>query len=293
MIWKCWPSCLTSKVQFLIILTNCPNCSQTPFPKLSQSLSDPSNKPKYCHWNWSLWYPFPFSRVRRWFVFLLYHKLFHNLFRVFSDTRSVRTDLKTTLFNLVFQIDCVQIFICLSEISVYHSHHSPHNTTYFRSRNSFLWFSRGSIGWICSNVHISTSIGVQFRYNQHNSNSCHGVFYYCLINHFPIKCKDREKVSFKMITSLFMWDFCMYIISMQCFRVHQHSFNTKTRYTAFENMTTSKSVCTLIIIQFLCISISSFGVTLIRKVESFMSEEVYHTMVPFLPVSLIFNKKYL
>ncbi|KAF1766352.1 hypothetical protein GCK72_006309 [Caenorhabditis remanei] len=66
-------------------------------------------------------------------------------------------------------------------------------------------------------------------------------------------------------------------------KVHQHSFNTKTRYTAFENMTTSKSVCTLIIIQFLCISISSFGVTLIRKVESFMSEEVYHTIVPFLP----------
>ncbi|CAO4364737.1 unnamed protein product [Caenorhabditis nigoni] len=65
--------------------------------------------------------------------------------------------------------------------------------------------------------------------------------------------------------------------------IHQKSYDTRARYTAFENMTTSKSVCTLIVIQFLCIMISSFGVTVIRKFEVIIPQEIYHTIVPFLP----------
>uniref|UniRef100_A0A1I7TUY9 G_PROTEIN_RECEP_F1_2 domain-containing protein n=1 Tax=Caenorhabditis tropicalis TaxID=1561998 RepID=A0A1I7TUY9_9PELO len=66
-------------------------------------------------------------------------------------------------------------------------------------------------------------------------------------------------------------------------KIHQENYNTKTRYNAFENMTTSKSICVMIILQFVCIIISSFGVTIIRSFEYLIPQEIYHTIVPFLP----------
>ncbi|UMM16891.1 hypothetical protein L5515_013713 [Caenorhabditis briggsae] len=48
-------------------------------------------------------------------------------------------------------------------------------------------------------------------------------------------------------------------------------------------MNTSKSVCTLIVIQFSSILISSFGVTIIRKFEPVIPQEIFHTIIPFLP----------
>nr|pir hypothetical protein F28C12.3 - Caenorhabditis elegans [Caenorhabditis elegans] len=66
-------------------------------------------------------------------------------------------------------------------------------------------------------------------------------------------------------------------------RIQKTSYSPGERYSAYENVTTSKSVCILIVLQFSCIMISSFGVNLLMMSEKSMSEKVFHTIVPFLP----------
>ncbi|CAL2032478.1 unnamed protein product [Caenorhabditis brenneri] len=101
-----------------------------------------------------------------------------------------------------------------------------------------------------------------------------------LATHFDAINKFRTLI---MVLSIVITIFIFYLNAKNERKIHHKSYNTKTRYTAFENMTTSKSVCTLIIVQFSCIMISSFGVTIIRKFEYLMSQEMYHTIIPFLP----------
>ncbi|CAI2343569.1 unnamed protein product [Caenorhabditis sp. 36 PRJEB53466] len=66
-------------------------------------------------------------------------------------------------------------------------------------------------------------------------------------------------------------------------RIHNQVYDTNTRYMAYENVMTTKTVCLIIISQFLCIIISSYGITIIRNLQSAIPEDIFHTIVPFLP----------
>ncbi|CAB07598.2 Serpentine receptor class alpha-17 [Caenorhabditis elegans] len=66
-------------------------------------------------------------------------------------------------------------------------------------------------------------------------------------------------------------------------QIHRTSYSPGERYIACENVATSQSVCILIVLQFACIMLSSFGVNYIRARESLMSEENFNKIAPFFP----------
>lgn len=73
----------------------------------------------------------------------------------------------------------------------------------------------------------------------------------------------------------------------QSFRIQKCSYSPGERYSAYENVTTSQSICISIVLQFSCIMISSFGSNLLIHITSktTVSEEVFYAIVSFLPVS--------
>lgn len=77
-----------------------------------------------------------------------------------------------------------------------------------------------------------------------------------------------------------------YVIKcIQTFRIKRTSYSLGEQYLARENVATSQSVCILIVLQFVCISVSSFGVNYIKSIKSTLSDEEYNKIAPFVVVS--------
>ncbi|CAB07600.1 Serpentine receptor class alpha-20 [Caenorhabditis elegans] len=64
-------------------------------------------------------------------------------------------------------------------------------------------------------------------------------------------------------------------------QIKRTSYSLGEQYLARENVATSQSVCILIVLQFVCISVSSFGVNYIKSIKSTLSDEEYNKIAPF------------
>ncbi|CCD68192.1 Serpentine receptor class alpha-27 [Caenorhabditis elegans] len=65
-------------------------------------------------------------------------------------------------------------------------------------------------------------------------------------------------------------------------RIKKSVFDTKTRYNSFENVLTTKAICSVTSTQFVFLSFSTAALAIIRTLEAGMSEEVFHINIQYI-----------
>ncbi|CAB07596.1 Serpentine receptor class alpha-18 [Caenorhabditis elegans] len=88
-----------------------------------------------------------------------------------------------------------------------------------------------------------------------------------------------------MVSCIIVTMFVYYVCVKSEKQIQKCSYSPGERYSAYENVTTSQSICISIVLQFSCIMISSFGSNLLIHITSktTVSEEVFYAIVSFLP----------
>ncbi|CAB04701.1 Serpentine receptor class alpha-23 [Caenorhabditis elegans] len=86
-----------------------------------------------------------------------------------------------------------------------------------------------------------------------------------------------------MVSCIIVTGFAYYLSVKSEKQIQKCSYSPGERYSAYENVTTSQSVCILIVLQFSCTMISSFGVNLLLMMQEAVSEETFTKVGAFLP----------
>ncbi|CAI2343553.1 unnamed protein product [Caenorhabditis sp. 36 PRJEB53466] len=72
-------------------------------------------------------------------------------------------------------------------------------------------------------------------------------------------------------------------------RIRQSVYETKLRYASFENLLTTKAICSITSTQFVFLSLSAAAVAIVRFCEAGLAEDVYHITVQYVTGILYSN----
>ncbi|CAB07602.2 Serpentine receptor class alpha-22 [Caenorhabditis elegans] len=86
-----------------------------------------------------------------------------------------------------------------------------------------------------------------------------------------------------MVCCLIVTGFTYYLSVKSEKQIQKISYSPGERYSAYENITTSQSVCIFIILQLSCVMLTSIGMNLLLMMGEAMSEGTFTTIALFLP----------